>query len=196
MHHPPSCDHPHPMLHSPHTSSSPSRHSNISSGSCSLTAPWVRSSTEAWPSCSPTNPPWWSYLMPFPLDGVVICVLLFKETKAINETCQRLAALKPHSLCQIKIIDHWLQKAQWRQMDRYSHPINFSSSGNQAKNSWSQHLAMNWTQISINTNWNVKMCWLLNIIFLKMVSQRVKTLTIFICSNRRTLIYLQGPWWE
>lgn len=77
-------------------------------------------------------------------------------------------------------------------MDRYSHPLNFSSSGNQAKNSLKIQRT-NLSQININTKWNVRACLLLNIIFLKMVSQRVEIKTICINSNRRALIDLQGP---
>lgn len=74
-------------------------------------------------------------LTPLPLDGVVSCVSPLYQTKAIDETCQSLTALRAHSLHQTGIVDQWLQNLSGRQMDRYSHPINFSSSGNQAKNS-------------------------------------------------------------
>lgn len=117
MHHPPSCDHPQPMLHNLHISSSPQpQHHQLRLTVLSVSQGWeaaLRCGPDVFPPTH-TQHHWWTYLTPFPLDGVVICVPLFKQTKAINETCQRLAALKPHSLCQIKIIDHWLQKAQWK----------------------------------------------------------------------------------
>lgn len=114
-HHPPSCDHPQPMLHNLHISSSPlATAASAQAHVLSLPQEWDAALSRGPAVFPPTHTQhhWQAYLTPSPLGGIVICVPLFKQTRAINETWQRLAALKPHSLCQIEIIDHWLQRAQ------------------------------------------------------------------------------------
>lgn len=66
---------------------------------------------------------------------VVIRMFLLCQTKAISETCQSFVSLTPPS----QLTNIGFKNLCGRQMDRYSHPINFSSSGNHNKNSWSQN---------------------------------------------------------